>query len=295
MGSLPSKRPATHLGARLTSVTIEKYYNALARRRTAGEQANSSEQSHDDQINNKDTNNASSCYGSKIREITDNNDTKKASDAHLFKETPKCDTTAITPKRVGSKVLRNVGTRPDDRGMANLYRDSAPHILKAADKCRIDRALILTIKSGFDSKRLTEAAMAWIKKHPWEPAAVFVPLAFLACMPSILGTAGFRAGGIAPGKRTCFPRSPNARVLTLRQIAWQQISRPVLAMSQQIPPSPFSPVRPWAAMALPLSLDRSGRYRRCALVLLLPGSGGEVQGIVNTLALLPRILSLNKA
>ncbi|OSS54484.1 hypothetical protein B5807_00311 [Epicoccum nigrum] len=198
MGSLPSKRPATHLGARLTSVTIEKYYNALARRRTAGEQANSSEQSHDDQINNKDTNNASSSYGSKIREITDNNDTKKASDAHLFKETPKCDTTAITPKRVGSKVLRNVGTRPDDRGMANLYRDSAPHILKAADKCRIDRALILTIKSGFDSKRLTEAAMAWIKKHPWEPAAVFVPLAFLACMPSILGTAGFRAGGIAP-------------------------------------------------------------------------------------------------
>jgi hypothetical protein len=42
-------------------------------------------------------------------------------------------------------------------------------------------------------------ALAWVKAHPWEMAAIVTPLALLACIPTFLGLIGFTASGIAAG------------------------------------------------------------------------------------------------
>jgi hypothetical protein len=186
MGSSFSKPPAIHLDAGLTSESIENYYNALAQRRAAEEQANSSE--IHDQTGNEDS-------GSNNGGDDDNNNTQKASDADAPNETP-----AITPMTVGSEVPHNAGNEPIDKAIAKFYSGSAPHIFKADDKHRINQAIISLTKLGFDINTLGEAVKAWIKAHPWEFAAIVVPLVLLACTPAVLGAVGFTAGGIAAGK-----------------------------------------------------------------------------------------------
>ncbi|KAF1936196.1 hypothetical protein EJ02DRAFT_438697 [Clathrospora elynae] len=44
-----------------------------------------------------------------------------------------------------------------------------------------------------------KAATKWTKEHPWETAAILVPLILLACIPAFLSIACFTAGGIAAG------------------------------------------------------------------------------------------------
>lgn len=202
MGNLSSKPLVVQLDARLTTATIEKYYNTLARRRAAGEQANSSDLQGHDYRPRQDTKNEGINYDSKSGDEDYRSDTKKVSGVHLFNETTKSDKTAITPMRVGSQVLRNASARPSDRAMAKLYGDSSLQIFKANNKRKIDRALTSLTKSGFDIKCLGEAAVAWIKAHPWEPAAIVVPLFILAWTPVILSGVGFEANGVAAGKRT---------------------------------------------------------------------------------------------
>lgn len=46
---------------------------------------------------------------------------------------------------------------------------------------------------------IARAVARWIKDHPWETAAIVIPLVLLACTPPFLGLAGFTAGGIAAG------------------------------------------------------------------------------------------------
>jgi hypothetical protein len=46
---------------------------------------------------------------------------------------------------------------------------------------------------------MMKAAMVWMKLHPWETAALIVPVLLTACAPAFLGLAGFTAGGIAAG------------------------------------------------------------------------------------------------
>ncbi|EUC42079.1 hypothetical protein COCMIDRAFT_29260 [Bipolaris oryzae ATCC 44560] len=46
---------------------------------------------------------------------------------------------------------------------------------------------------------MMKAAVVWIKSHPWEIAALIVPVLLAACTPAFLGLAGFTAGGIAAG------------------------------------------------------------------------------------------------
>lgn len=186
MGNSFSRPPAIHLDAGLTTESIENYYNELAQRRAAEEQANSSE--IHDQTGNEDS---SSNNGGD----DDNNDTQKASDVD-----PPNETTATTPMSVGSEVPRDASNVPVDEALAKFYGDSAPHIFKADDKDRMNRAIISLTKLGFDINTLGEAVKTWIKAHPWEFAAIVVPLVLLACTPAILGAVGFTAGGIAAGK-----------------------------------------------------------------------------------------------
>jgi hypothetical protein len=46
---------------------------------------------------------------------------------------------------------------------------------------------------------IIKAAMVWMKSHPWETAALIVPVLLTACTPAFLGLAGFTAGGVAAG------------------------------------------------------------------------------------------------
>lgn len=117
---------------------------------------------------------------------------------------------------VGSEVPRDAGNEPVKKALARFHGDSASHFFKADDKDRINQAITSLTKLGFDINTLGKAVKAWIKAHPWEFAAIVVPLVILACTPAVLGAVGFTAGGIAAGKRTCLSISPNARVLTLR-------------------------------------------------------------------------------
>lgn len=205
MANLPFKRPVVQLDARLTTATIKKYHSTLARRRAAGEQANSSDLQGPVYRPKKETNNDGSNYDRKSNDKDYKNHTRKASGVYLFNETNKSDATAINPMRLGSRILRNASTRSRDSAMAKIHSGSAPYIFNADDKHIIDRALISLTKSGFDLKRLAEAVVAWIKAHPWEPAAIVVPLIMLPCTTLILDAVGFKAGGIAAGKWTCFP------------------------------------------------------------------------------------------
>lgn len=46
---------------------------------------------------------------------------------------------------------------------------------------------------------ILKAAMKWIKSHPWETAALIIPVLPTICTPALLGVAGFTASGIAAG------------------------------------------------------------------------------------------------
>ena len=196
MGNLFSKPPAIHLDAGFTTESIENYHNTLAERRAADAQVNNSDmQVQDDQTSNEGGGGDDSNY---VKE--DDNDSKKTSDADPPNETTESDTTATTPMGVGSEVPRDAGNEPVEKALARFYGDSAPHIFKADDKDRLNQAIISLTKLGFDINTLGEAVKAWIKAHPWEFAAIVVPLVMLACTPAVLGAVGFTAGGIAAGK-----------------------------------------------------------------------------------------------
>ncbi|KAH7400528.1 hypothetical protein DE146DRAFT_677319 [Phaeosphaeria sp. MPI-PUGE-AT-0046c] len=67
--------------------------------------------------------------------------------------------------------------------------------IKADDALKI---AIDTLKN-MDLVVVVKAVTQWIKAHPWETAAIVVPLILLACTPAFLGLAGFTAGGITAG------------------------------------------------------------------------------------------------
>jgi hypothetical protein len=50
-----------------------------------------------------------------------------------------------------------------------------------------------------DLPTVAKAMINWVKAHPWETAAIVIPLILLTCTPAILGAVGFTAGGIAAG------------------------------------------------------------------------------------------------
>jgi hypothetical protein len=78
-----------------------------------------------------------------------------------------------------------------------------------AARAQAEDALELAVKAlkKLDVTTVVKAAIEWIKSHPWESAAVIVPLVLMACTPALLGLAGFTAGGVVAGM--------NARVYTL--------------------------------------------------------------------------------
>ncbi|KAF2448235.1 hypothetical protein P171DRAFT_428344 [Karstenula rhodostoma CBS 690.94] len=60
-------------------------------------------------------------------------------------------------------------------------------------------AIAIQALKKLDLRTIAKAAMEWMKAHPWETAALLVPLVLVACTPAFLGLAGFTAGGVAAG------------------------------------------------------------------------------------------------
>lgn len=99
------------------------------------------------------------------------------------------------------------------QNMTDALRDSVPKNKVLAAVGHITKALRALRRNTIDVferavARLRELKIvdrakivsAWIKAHPWETAAIVVPLILIACTPAILGAVGFTAGGVAAGK-----------------------------------------------------------------------------------------------
>jgi len=96
--------------------------------------------------------------------------------------------------------------------MADALRGSIPYNTVVSAACHITKAMhafrnqaigAFEIAIAYLRKigiiDLAKIVRLWIKEHPWETAAIVVPLIMLACSPAILGALGFTAGGIAAG------------------------------------------------------------------------------------------------
>jgi hypothetical protein len=73
-----------------------------------------------------------------------------------------------------------------------------------AARMKAEDALKLAVEAlkKLDATAIIEAALMWMKTHPWETAAIIIPLVLMAVTPAALGLAGFTAGGIAAGSFT---------------------------------------------------------------------------------------------
>jgi len=87
---------------------------------------------------------------------------------------------------------------------ATMHLTIAMRAAKAKTQDALDIA-IATLKK-MDVVAVAKAIHDWIKAHPWETAAIVIPLVLLACTPAFLGLVGFTASGIAAGKDICFLR-----------------------------------------------------------------------------------------
>lgn len=82
-----------------------------------------------------------------------------------------------------------------DAAMVHLTIAIRAAKLQAEDALEIAVAALKNLKIT----TLMKAAMEWMKLHPWETAALIVPVLLMACTPAFLGLVGFTASGVAAG------------------------------------------------------------------------------------------------
>lgn len=111
--------------------------------------------------------------------------------------------TSLTSPRIAD-ALRNAVVPSDSLWAATMHLTIAMRAAKAKTQDALDIA-IATLKK-MDVVAVAKAILDWIKAHPWETAAIVIPLVLLACTPAFLGLVGFTAGGIAAGKDICLLR-----------------------------------------------------------------------------------------
>ncbi|KAF7679788.1 hypothetical protein GT037_001439 [Alternaria burnsii] len=70
-----------------------------------------------------------------------------------------------------------------------------------AAKLKAEDALNIAIAAlkNLEMVTLMKAAVEWIRLHPWETAALVIPVVLMACTPAFLGLVGFTASGVAAG------------------------------------------------------------------------------------------------
>lgn len=94
-------------------------------------------------------------------------------------------------------VIQNASVLPSPIDVAVIHLTIA---VRAA-RMQAEDALGIAVEAlkNLGSTIIWKAAMEWMKSHPWEAAALIVPVVLMACTPAVLGLAGFTAGGIAAG------------------------------------------------------------------------------------------------
>jgi hypothetical protein len=98
-----------------------------------------------------------------------------------------------------TEALRNVtGTSmPSKVAVAGIHLANAVRAFGEKASRAFDQAIEALRQIGIID--VAKAATKWMKEHPWETAAILIPLILLACTPALLSIAGFTAGGIGAG------------------------------------------------------------------------------------------------
>ncbi|EDU44776.1 predicted protein [Pyrenophora tritici-repentis Pt-1C-BFP] len=98
-----------------------------------------------------------------------------------------------------AEAIRNTAGTPITMkvALASYHLANAIRAFGRKASCAFDRAI--EALRQIDIIDVAKAATKWMKEHPWETAAILVPLILLACTPAFLSIAGFTAGGIAAG------------------------------------------------------------------------------------------------
>lgn len=114
-------------------------------------------------------------------------------------DTPKPEYVERALSNASSDIVGSNGVAPDDRVAATAHLKAALEALSKQDKDAFGRAINSLVKFGINIDHLAKTTLEWVNAHPWETAAIIIPLILLACTPAILGAVGFTAGGIAAG------------------------------------------------------------------------------------------------
>jgi|SRR5690242_12067752 len=185
MGNSSSKRCAVPKNAGMTSESIERYYDALARYREACEDADNEEP----------------LLGGSNYHNTPGGQVSRETDEDSF--SPEFVDSSLADAR--SEIIHSNEVAPDTRFTAAARLDKALHAILKQDRDAFEKSAGLLIEFGVNIKQMVGTASDWVKAYPWEIATIVIPLVTFACTPAMLSAAGFTAGGIAAGKssQTC--------------------------------------------------------------------------------------------
>ncbi|KAF2024472.1 hypothetical protein EK21DRAFT_94053 [Setomelanomma holmii] len=132
-------------------------------------------------------------------EDIDNGDYTDASEAEHH---PQADdgnqrlSTSLSDLRV-SENIRNIPASSNAIEAATIHLKIAVRAMMMSAHDALDLAIAALKK--IDAFEVMKAALKWMKHHPWETAAIIIPLVILACTPAFLSLAGFTATGVAAG------------------------------------------------------------------------------------------------
>ncbi|KAI1508064.1 hypothetical protein PtrEW4_011409 [Pyrenophora tritici-repentis] len=113
-------------------------------------------------------------------------------------ERPTRPNTSLASRTVAEAIRNTAGTPITMKvALASYHLANAIRAFGRKASCAFDRAI--EALRQIDIIDVAKAATKWMKEHPWETAAILVPLILLACTPAFLSIAGFTAGGIAAG------------------------------------------------------------------------------------------------
>jgi hypothetical protein len=141
-----------------------------------------------------------------------------AHEGHTVGNAPRTARTIRAATRLSN--MRATGPTTTAKLIRNL-RDKAKHLLDAAINALRNSGILQKAKD----------AGTWMEEHPYETAALVIPLVLLALTPAMLPVMGFAPGGILP----CM-HPPRYRItmlqLTCAKVASQQVYMLVSAVSQ---------------------------------------------------------------
>ncbi|KAF1828095.1 hypothetical protein BDW02DRAFT_652255 [Decorospora gaudefroyi] len=133
-----------------------------------------------------------------VEEVDANTSPSASEDNGPKHERKDISTTSMTTADM-VEALRNAkhSSTPPKIAVAGVHLRNAILAFGRTARQAFDKAIEALRRIGVID--VAKAASQWIKAHPWETAAIVVPLTLLACTPAFLSLVGFTASGIAAG------------------------------------------------------------------------------------------------